>query len=799
MFKKILITLGLVLLSVSPLYAFSDVQSTDDQATAIFYLRDQGIINGYPDGTYQPEKALNRAELTKIVLLSLDLPLQEFDECFPDVKAEDWFAKYVCTAKSLGWIKGYDDGTFKGDQTINHAEAMKIMAKAGEWALEDGEASFGDVPADEWYTAYVVTAENFNFLPFSGNFEPGAEMTRGDFAEIYYRIVVTEERGDDKYISIEEENDVTDTDVDLDGLEVKDEVAASGSTFEVDTFPGMDLDVEFPNVMMENEVYYFEGELDKSAETMYVLLFPKGHDEDMEVSKFALDGKSFSVPVYFKDKGDYYVGLTSDASKDVTIANIEVVNEFSEDSTLALATKMSGIDVAFADDLTKMNYEKNDYLKKIIVKENSNELTYFSRQNRGNIGLRFKDFEGFTEGMATYYIETATFDIAREVRSPWIKSSEHNFEITTHHYSEIDETLSSVNVPDFYTAGSKITISASTPTPLNSELSVIRPDGFVDQYENNFTIGANSNFSMNFQTENAGGTYIVEVNHLTGIAAINHPVYESGKIPLVPDFFDLNPLVLNDSTFNESADVDQLFALVNQSRTEYGLLTVRIDDDLNALAKAHGEDMVAKSYFAHNNLEGETPDMRAVKAGLNMYVGENLANSVSTEYNHEALMRSAIHRKNILTKDWTKVGIGVVQTSEGQYYAVEEFSTDIAYYYNELIDDVNSKATVTSTLEDDLSLFAKNWNDTMIENEFFDTTYSGGSISDNIGDLSYGGYRFVILAGIGLDKFKESINTNDEWTHYGLDVQFDSKAWQKLLDPNSNDLNLIKVTIVYAK
>ena len=55
-------------------------------------------------------------------------------------------------------------------------------------------------------------------------------------------------------------------------------------------------------------------------------------------------------------------------------------------------------------------------------------------------------------------------------------------------------------------------------------------------------------------------------------------------------------------------------------------------------------------------------------------VGENLAQSYSIVEAHERLMRSAVHRNNILDPNWERVGIGIVKNEQGQYIIVEEFS-----------------------------------------------------------------------------------------------------------------------------
>ena len=64
--------------------------------------------------------------------------LSEFQNCFPDVK-KDWFSVYVCSAKKEGLIEGYPDGKFHPERNINFAEASKIIANTLELEMSDDE------------------------------------------------------------------------------------------------------------------------------------------------------------------------------------------------------------------------------------------------------------------------------------------------------------------------------------------------------------------------------------------------------------------------------------------------------------------------------------------------------------------------------------------------------------------------------------------------------------------------------------------------------------------------------------
>ncbi len=107
---------------------FSDVNGETPYQQSILYLQGRGIVGGLPDGTYAPYNFLTRSELLKIILRAKlgDVDDGLAGNCFADVTSDDWFAKYVCYAKQNGIVNGYNDGTFRPYQSVTYWEALKI-------------------------------------------------------------------------------------------------------------------------------------------------------------------------------------------------------------------------------------------------------------------------------------------------------------------------------------------------------------------------------------------------------------------------------------------------------------------------------------------------------------------------------------------------------------------------------------------------------------------------------------------------------------------------------------------------
>ncbi|MBI4100782.1 CvpA family protein [Candidatus Microgenomates bacterium] len=113
-----------------------------------------------------------------------------------------------------------------------------------------------------------------------------------------------------------------------------------------------------------------------------------------------------------------------------------------------------------------------------------------------------------------------------------------------------------------------------------------------------------------------------------------------------------------------SVDVDSeriMFGKVNEERVNFGLNPLIFDERVQVVARAHSKDMFERGYFSHYNPEGLSPFDRLSQAGITFKAaGENLALAPDVNLAHEGLMKSPGHRANILSPDFGRVGIGVI-------------------------------------------------------------------------------------------------------------------------------------------
>lgn len=112
---------------------------------------------------------------------------------------------------------------------------------------------------------------------------------------------------------------------------------------------------------------------------------------------------------------------------------------------------------------------------------------------------------------------------------------------------------------------------------------------------------------------------------------------------------------------NRGAVRDEMLARVNAVRKKAGLKALRLNPLLHKAAQGHAENMLARGYFAHESPSGTTVRERSRNAGYDWAaIGENIAfGQTSVEEVVETWMDSPGHRKNILSRSFTEMGVGL--------------------------------------------------------------------------------------------------------------------------------------------
>lgn len=147
---------------------FTDVKAGMWCNRAIATLTNMGIIKGYTDGSFQPNKSITRAELATIIARFAKLDVNT--KTFSDITGH-WAQKNIELAAGNGWINGYEDGTFRPNNNITRAETFAMINRV----LDRQTESVSDLlPTSEmnmwsdnlnenaWYYKDVQEATNYH-------------------------------------------------------------------------------------------------------------------------------------------------------------------------------------------------------------------------------------------------------------------------------------------------------------------------------------------------------------------------------------------------------------------------------------------------------------------------------------------------------------------------------------------------------------------------------------------------------------------------------------------------------------
>lgn len=152
-----------------------------------------GYVDGYEDNTFRPNDTITRAEFVKLVNRVFNLK-NKVDENFTDVYRWDWYHDEICIALNSGYINGYEDGSFKPNNMITRQEAMKIITsiKNTKDLNLDKIFMFNDyMQIEEWAKPYVEGAIELGYIKGdeNNNINPQNKLTRAEAVTMLNRIM----------------------------------------------------------------------------------------------------------------------------------------------------------------------------------------------------------------------------------------------------------------------------------------------------------------------------------------------------------------------------------------------------------------------------------------------------------------------------------------------------------------------------------------------------------------------------------------------------------------------------------
>lgn len=150
-----------------------------------------GWVNGYQDGTFKPNQQVTRAEFSTLMVNIFGLNKGDMTIQLTDID-DQWATSYIQILASQGLIQGYTDGTFQPQRTISRAEMLVILSKLINLQEQEPTATtqnFSDVPSDYWADSIIKAALSAKIIQGIGDnrFAPNKGITRAEVITLILR------------------------------------------------------------------------------------------------------------------------------------------------------------------------------------------------------------------------------------------------------------------------------------------------------------------------------------------------------------------------------------------------------------------------------------------------------------------------------------------------------------------------------------------------------------------------------------------------------------------------------------
>lgn len=149
-------------------------------------MASKGVVSGYENGTFNPEKSVTRAEFVTMLIKAMDLDLVTAGKSFKDIDSTNWANQYIETAYSKGIVKG-SNGNFNPDAKITRAEMAVMIANAMKLSGSTTTKPANDTP--EWATDAISAVMADGIMAGNeGQFRPNDLANRAESATVIYKV-----------------------------------------------------------------------------------------------------------------------------------------------------------------------------------------------------------------------------------------------------------------------------------------------------------------------------------------------------------------------------------------------------------------------------------------------------------------------------------------------------------------------------------------------------------------------------------------------------------------------------------
>lgn len=693
-----LFALGIIVTSVSARTEISEIQTLFGTA--------------YSEGKTVPNRIFAEA-----LAEFLKLPSSQDSKCFKDLKKGDVLNSSICALKKAKFFTGGKKTKFKPKSKVTWKFAIASLCRAGKWTKQ------------KTWKDCLEYAKEHNFLapPLSKKPSQKKKITYGELSELMARSLVIG--------AAETVLPVPPVPPPAPEIPERETSELSFTPFDEKTiaanfFTGILLENPLPNHFYQDEVYFLSGTLiGATAEEVFVFLCQDGAGCENSIDFIEETtnlGTRFKIPIHFRKVGNFQIGVIVGRSGQSRVENISVLPNPPISEGGQAPTELS---IKYEEGKANFSWNGSGNFARLTIFQNENRKDYLFRQGIKSFTPESKDFKGFQKGAAFWLV---TQDTTASPQTP--------VTLTIQDFRKIEaEEIQVKNLQEVFSgAPAQFIFQAKSLAPISKKAALTLPDGQVQEInfaENDLSAG------KEFKIESIlvhPGTYIFEVNNPQGSAVVNVPIFVGTEIPLLPDYFALNPAELDPTPLNDIGKArNELLALINNDRKSNGLLAVVLINELNSIAQAHSANMVNQNFFGHVDPGGLSPEDRRKKVKYQTSIRENLAKAGDLDGVEHGLMRSPIHRAAIIDPKMTRVGLGIAKNEEGYFIVTQNFSadpvfqSDLSGIEDQLFSKSSEKRSADSlpsiTHEATLRDVAREWSTNMRQKGFFGISDSEGN------------------------------------------------------------------------
>ncbi len=179
--------------------SFSDVPDTHWGKSAIIYLAERNVVNGFTDGTFRPDELVTREQFAKMLCETFKLPLSSDDSLYSDVESGAWYEKYVSGISQSGLMKGTGDKKFGIGSTLIRQDLAVIAERIIKEGFVDktfeaiaSQNAFSDMSSvSDYAKSAVLEMQKYGIVNGTGAnlFTPFGGVTRAQAAQIIYNVI----------------------------------------------------------------------------------------------------------------------------------------------------------------------------------------------------------------------------------------------------------------------------------------------------------------------------------------------------------------------------------------------------------------------------------------------------------------------------------------------------------------------------------------------------------------------------------------------------------------------------------